>query len=69
MDFAFPPEAEKFRRTLRRWLDENLEARFRNVVEGLASGEERIALLREWNAKLADADRQRCVQAAPVTVE
>lgn len=55
MDFAYPPEAEAFRRTLRAWLDENLEPRFCDLDQGLTTGSERIELLREWNAKLADA--------------
>jgi len=53
MDFTYPPEAEAFRHTLRGWLEAQLEPRFRNLDDRV--GAERIALLREWNAKLADA--------------
>ncbi len=55
MDFAYPPEAEAFRTSLRSWLEANLEARFCNLDEGTAGSPERLALLREWNAKIADA--------------
>jgi alkylation response protein AidB-like acyl-CoA dehydrogenase len=57
MDFAYPPEAEAFRAELRAWLAANLEPRLRAAAatQGLAAGPERIALLREWNARLADA--------------
>ena len=57
MEFSYPPEAEAFRAELRGWLAANLDARFRaaETAEGLAAGTERIALLREWNARLADA--------------
>jgi alkylation response protein AidB-like acyl-CoA dehydrogenase len=57
MDFSYPPEAEAFRAELRAWLEANLDARFRaaGAARGLASGPERIALLREWNARLAEA--------------
>ena len=57
MDFSYPPEAEAFRAELRAWLATNLDERFRAAGAGqsLASSRERIALLREWNARLADA--------------
>jgi hypothetical protein len=57
VDFAYPPEAEAFRAELRAWLEANLDERFRaaGAARGLAAGAERIALLREWNARLADA--------------
>ncbi|MBW1882281.1 MAG: acyl-CoA dehydrogenase family protein [Deltaproteobacteria bacterium] len=55
MDFAYPPEAEAFRARLREWFEDNLEPRFRNLTEGGDDTAERLALLREWNAKLADA--------------
>ena len=57
MEFGYPAEAEAFRAELRAWLAANLDARFREAgrSRGLASGPERIALLREWNARLAAA--------------
>jgi hypothetical protein len=57
LDFSYPPEAEAFRAELRAWLAANLDAHFRaaGAARGLASGPERIALLQEWNARLADA--------------
>jgi len=57
LDFSYPPEAEAFRAELRAWLAANLAERFRAVgaTGGLAPRAERMALLREWNARLADA--------------
>ncbi len=56
MDFSYPPEAEAFRAELRAWLEANLDERSRALgMRGLAADAERIALLRAWNAKLADA--------------
>jgi hypothetical protein len=56
MDFSQPPEAEAFRAELRAWLEANLDDRFRALgTRGLAADAERIALLRAWNAKLADS--------------
>jgi alkylation response protein AidB-like acyl-CoA dehydrogenase len=56
LDFSYPPEAEAFRAELRAWLEANLDERFRaaGAAQGLAASAERIALLREWNARLAD---------------
>lgn len=56
MDFSYPPEAEAFRAELRAWLDANLTDRYRGDGEvSLDLDPERIAVLREWNALLADA--------------
>jgi alkylation response protein AidB-like acyl-CoA dehydrogenase len=57
LDFSYPPEAEAFRTELRAWLAANLDERFRGLAgaQGLAATPERIALLRAWNARLADA--------------
>ena len=57
MDFDYPPEAEAFRAEFRAWLDEELTDRFRGDGIGFSMemGPERLAVLREWNAKLADA--------------
>jgi alkylation response protein AidB-like acyl-CoA dehydrogenase len=49
VDFSYPPEAEAFRAELRAWLAANLDDRFR------VGGSERLALLKQWNARLADA--------------
>jgi len=56
MDFSYPPEAEAFRAELRAWLEANLTDRYRGdgtVTLDLDPG--RIEVLREWNARLADA--------------
>ena len=57
MDFDYPPEAEKLRHELRAWLDANLTERLRGASWANASDADHqdVALLREWNAKLADA--------------
>src|SRR5262245_40006735 len=55
MDFAYGPEAERFRGELRAWLAANLDARFRAAASPLDGSPERIALRREWNRRLADA--------------
>jgi alkylation response protein AidB-like acyl-CoA dehydrogenase len=57
VEFGYPSEAEAFRAELRAWLEANLDERFRaaGAAQGLAADAERIALLREWNALLADA--------------
>jgi hypothetical protein len=57
MDFDYPPEAEKLRHELRAWLDANLSERLRGATWASATDadHEDVALLREWNAKLADA--------------
>ena len=57
MDFTYPPEAEAFRAEFRAWLDEHLTDRFRGdgVAFSMEMDAERLAVLREWNALLADA--------------
>lgn len=55
MDFSYPQSAEQFRKELREWLSANLTD---TVVEASAhrgNDEEAFELLREWNAKIADA--------------
>jgi len=57
MDFTYPPEAEEFRKEFRTWLDEEYTDAFR--AEGLGFSmemdEERLAAMRAWNRRLADA--------------
>jgi alkylation response protein AidB-like acyl-CoA dehydrogenase len=57
VDFDYPPEAEKLRHELRAWLDANLTDRLRGANWANASDpdHEDMTLLREWNARLADA--------------
>ncbi len=55
MDFSYPPEAEAFREELRAWLERALEPRFRAEEGAIGASPERIARLREWNRRLADA--------------
>jgi alkylation response protein AidB-like acyl-CoA dehydrogenase len=57
VDFDYPPEAEELRRQLRSWLEANLTERLRGARWANASDpdHEDVTLLREWNAKLADA--------------
>jgi hypothetical protein len=57
MDFTYPAEAEEFRKEFRTWLDEEYTDEFR--ADGLGFSmemdEERLAAMRAWNRKLADA--------------
>ena len=57
MDFTYPAEAEAFRAEFRAWLDENYTDEFR--AEGLGFSmemdAERLAAMRGWNRKLAEA--------------
>jgi alkylation response protein AidB-like acyl-CoA dehydrogenase len=57
MDFTYPPEAEEFRKEFRTWLDEEYTDDFR--ADGLGFSmemdEERLAAMRAWNRRLADA--------------
>jgi alkylation response protein AidB-like acyl-CoA dehydrogenase len=57
VDFDYPPEAEELRGELRSWLEENLTNRIRGARWANASDPDHpdVALLGEWNAKLADA--------------
>lgn len=56
MDFSYPAEAEAFRAELRAWLEENLEDRFRGLTFSMQGGDDEwLGLMREWNARLADA--------------
>jgi alkylation response protein AidB-like acyl-CoA dehydrogenase len=57
VDFDYPKEAEELRCELRAWLGANLTDRLRGARWANASdpGHEDVALLRAWNAKLADA--------------
>jgi hypothetical protein len=57
VDFDYPPEAEKLRHELRAWLEANLTERLRGARWANASDpdHEDVAVLRAWNAKLADA--------------
>ena len=57
MDFDYPSDAEELRRELRSWLDANLTDRLRAARWANASDpdHEDVALLRKWNAELADA--------------
>ena len=55
MDFDYPPEAEAFRTEFRAWLDENLDERWRGLGYPLDPDPDQLALMRTWNAKLADA--------------
>ncbi len=55
MDFAYPPEAEKFRKELRAWLAANLTDDV--VAAGHRRGvhDDAFQVLRTWNATMADA--------------
>jgi alkylation response protein AidB-like acyl-CoA dehydrogenase len=57
VDFEYPPEAEELRRELRSWLDANLTDGIRGARWANASDPDHpdVDVLREWNAKLADA--------------
>jgi hypothetical protein len=55
MDFAYGPEAERFRAQLRSWIDANLDPALRGGGAQLELGPERLELLREWNHRLAEA--------------
>jgi alkylation response protein AidB-like acyl-CoA dehydrogenase len=57
VDFTYPPQAEAFRAEFRAWLDEHLTDRHRGDGGGFSMDmdAERLAVLREWNAMLADA--------------
>ena len=57
MDFSYPPEAEAFRKEFRAWLDEHLDDEARGDGRGFSMemSDERLAQLRIWNRKLADA--------------
>ncbi len=57
MDFTYPPEAEAFRAEFRAWLDEHYTEEFRREGLGFSMEMEgeRLARMREWNGKLADA--------------
>jgi alkylation response protein AidB-like acyl-CoA dehydrogenase len=57
LDFDYPPEAEELRRELRSWLNANLTERIRSARWANATdpAHEDVVLLREWNARLADA--------------
>jgi alkylation response protein AidB-like acyl-CoA dehydrogenase len=57
VDFTYPPQAEAFRAEFRAWLDEHLTDRHRGDGGGfiMDMDAERLAVLREWNAMLADA--------------
>ena len=54
MDFSFPPEAERLRNELGRWLDENLTP---DVVDAgrRRNDDDAFDCLRRWNHRLADA--------------
>jgi alkylation response protein AidB-like acyl-CoA dehydrogenase len=53
MDFAASIQVEDFRREFRRWLDDNLEDRFCGLRFDLEAGEQWLAIMREWNRRLA----------------
>ena len=55
MDFTYPAEVEEFRVEFRAWLEANLEDRFRGLHYSAQDGDEWLAPMREWNARLADA--------------
>jgi alkylation response protein AidB-like acyl-CoA dehydrogenase len=57
VDFTYPPEAEAFRAEFRAWLDQHLTDRYRGdgAAFSMEMDAERLAVLREWNALLADA--------------
>jgi hypothetical protein len=57
VDFDYPQEAEELRRELRSWLEDHLTERLRDARWANATDpdHEDVAILREWNAKLADA--------------
>jgi alkylation response protein AidB-like acyl-CoA dehydrogenase len=55
VDFSRPAHVERFGDELRRWLDDNLEDRFRGLRFDLEAGDEWLATMRHWNHRLADA--------------
>jgi alkylation response protein AidB-like acyl-CoA dehydrogenase len=55
VDFTYPPEVEAFRREVRTWLEANLEEEFRGLTYAAEPGEQWVASMRRWNARLADA--------------
>ena len=57
MDFTYPPEAEAFRAELRTWLAEHLtdDLRGEDAGFGMDMDADRLARLRDWNRRLADA--------------
>jgi alkylation response protein AidB-like acyl-CoA dehydrogenase len=55
VDFTYPADVEAFRDEVRAWLDANLEDRFRGLQYSTKEGDEWLAPMREWNARLADA--------------
>src|SRR6478609_4604453 len=57
MDFTYPAEAEEFRKEFRTWLDEEYTDEFRadGIGFSMEMDEERLAAMRAWNRKLADA--------------
>jgi alkylation response protein AidB-like acyl-CoA dehydrogenase len=55
VDLTYPPEAEAFRAEVRAWLEANLEDRFRGLTFSMRADADWLALMREWNGRLADA--------------
>jgi alkylation response protein AidB-like acyl-CoA dehydrogenase len=55
MDWTEPPEAAAFRGEVRAWLDDHLEPRFRGLTFEMEAGPEWLGLMKEWNARIADA--------------
>jgi alkylation response protein AidB-like acyl-CoA dehydrogenase len=55
VDFTYPPEAEQFRKELRSWLAANLTDDVVSAGRHPGSDAEAFAVLKAWNAKLADA--------------
>src|SRR3954466_2538001 len=57
MDFDYPPEAEAFRAEFRAWLADHLTDKYRgdDIGFSMEMEPERLAVLRDWNRKLADA--------------
>ncbi|MDQ1467812.1 MAG: hypothetical protein QOH10_2227 [Actinomycetota bacterium] len=56
MEFAYPPEAEAFRKEFRAWLDEHLTDDIRaGAGWSMELDPDRLERLREWNRILADA--------------
>jgi alkylation response protein AidB-like acyl-CoA dehydrogenase len=55
MDWRYPPEAEAFRAEVRAWLEANVDDRFRGIGFRMRADDEWLGLMREWNARIADA--------------
>jgi hypothetical protein len=55
VDFIYPTEAEAFRTEFRAWLDTNQTDEFRGVAFRGQPSDDELAILKKWNALVADA--------------